>query len=370
MLMAYDEHYSGGEPGPVASANFVEKSILYALNNGVPKEKLVLGIPFYGRYWKSGQQTGGYGIASSDVESIVQRYNGTISYDEVSQTAIATVTISDTDEKPRLWSGVYLNAGTYSIWYDNERALKYKLDLVRKYDLKGVGSWSLGQEPSDTWSYFNQYLNGVYFTDIVNHWSRIHVMDIFNKGWMIGTAVNTFSPDKNLTRAEAAVIMVRALGLSEETAEDLAENSFEDTANHWAKREIIIAKKYGIFKGVGDNYFMPDRPMTREEIFVIIDRAFNIPETGIFPVQEFSDISRELNSWSYDSIIKLSSNGIVFGFSDSTCRPGEKITRAEMAAIMNRASNFEIKNFDINDFEIEDFENKYSENQNSEIVSP
>lgn len=50
MLMAYDEHYEGGEAGPVASIEFVEDSIQYALKY-VSSEKLVLGVPFYGRYW-------------------------------------------------------------------------------------------------------------------------------------------------------------------------------------------------------------------------------------------------------------------------------------------------------------------------------
>ena len=50
MLMAYDEHYEGGEVGPVAGIEFVEDSIKYALNY-VSNNKIVLGVPFYGRYW-------------------------------------------------------------------------------------------------------------------------------------------------------------------------------------------------------------------------------------------------------------------------------------------------------------------------------
>lgn len=38
--------------GPVSSLSFFERSIQYAINQGVPKDKIVAGLPFYGRMWK------------------------------------------------------------------------------------------------------------------------------------------------------------------------------------------------------------------------------------------------------------------------------------------------------------------------------
>lgn len=50
MLMAYDEHYEGSAEGPIASIEFVEDSIKYALKF-ISCDKLILGVAFYGRYW-------------------------------------------------------------------------------------------------------------------------------------------------------------------------------------------------------------------------------------------------------------------------------------------------------------------------------
>jgi len=57
MIMAYDESYRGSPEGPVSSKSFFDRSIEYALNQGVSKDKIVVGIPFFGRYWKQGEAT-------------------------------------------------------------------------------------------------------------------------------------------------------------------------------------------------------------------------------------------------------------------------------------------------------------------------
>lgn len=158
MIMAYDEHYESGEPGAVASIGFVEKSIQYALKHA-GKEKTVLGIPFYGRYWQNGASYGGYGASLSTIKSIVASYSGTVTYDTATKSVKAVVTIKSTDTKPVI-GGRTLEAGTYTFWYENEASLKEKLSLVNKYDIYGAGSWSLGQETADTWSYYSAALNG------------------------------------------------------------------------------------------------------------------------------------------------------------------------------------------------------------------
>lgn len=157
MIMAYDESYQGGPEGPVASKNWVERSIQYALKQDIPPEKIVMGIPFYGRYWKEGATNGGEGISNKRVDELLAKYRGTVVFDEKSQSPKATITIREGDTLPVI-AGKTLSAGTYHIWYENSESIKAKIDLVHKYNLKGTGSWSLGQENPVIWNDYKVWM--------------------------------------------------------------------------------------------------------------------------------------------------------------------------------------------------------------------
>lgn len=335
MIMAYDEHYQGGTAGPVASLTFVEKSIQYALEK-VPKEKIVLGIPFYGRYWENGKSYGGYGVSNAVIEKLIQTYNGKVELDKTSQSAKAVITIKAGDEKPTV-AGKKLEAGTYTFWYENEESIKAKLNLVNRYDIKGTGSWSLGQEADDTWDYYSMWLNGYDFGDTEGHWAQEYILSMLYKGWMKGTSDNSFSPNNALTRAEAAVILVRALGLQK--IED-GEAAFSDISKHWAKEEIEIAAQNKLILGSGDGKFHPDDLITRQEMAVLLDRVLvTLEDTGTV-TNPYKDVSSAKYSWSYDSIMKLTDYGIFTGGADGFFKPLNKTTRAEMAALMDRITPY------------------------------
>ena len=153
MIMAYDESFFGSEPGPVASYRWVERSIIQALKEGVRADQIVIGIAHYGRYWKDGASVGGYGISNRQVEKLVEEYGGTVIFDEESLSPMARITIGKNDPKP-IVNGSPLAAGTYTIWYENEESIRYKLALVEKYHLRGAGNWNIVQGTEGIWNNF------------------------------------------------------------------------------------------------------------------------------------------------------------------------------------------------------------------------
>lgn len=349
MIMTYDEHYSGGSAGPVASINFVEKSIQYALER-VPKEKIVLGIPFYGRIWRSGGGLSGQGISLKVAENLIANYGGNVMFSNVYLSPKATITIKTGSKKPVV-NGKTLSAGTYTIWYENEQSIKYKLNLVKKYDLKGTGSWSLGQEPSNVWDYYNLWLNGQYYEDCEGHWAQKYIIFALNNGWLEPEDKSEFAPDKPVTRAEAVVAIIRALQLEDDKQAALGDNTkFSDISGHWAEKEILSALNHRIVAGNGGGAFLPDKPVTREEIAVMMDRA--ISSGRVLAVNQsrgeylassldeaasvsYNDVNLELCAWSYSSIMRMAQIGLFANISDGDrFNPKKEISKAEMAALL------------------------------------
>lgn len=332
MVMAYDETSIGDAvPGPVASIDFVERSIRYALQYATP-DRIVLGLPFYGRYWKTDGTINGDGIAGSDIDSLVARYGGSTTYDAQSASAVSTFTIAPGQPLPVV-NYAPLTPGDYVIWHENEQSMKRKLELVETYGLKGTGSWSLGQEDPDIWSYMTLWVNGAYFPDAEGHWASAAIASAVSRGWMDGTTANTFSPDASLTRAQAAAILTRALLPDAGSAG--SPSGFADVpASHWAGGAIAAARQAGIVDGVSADRFEPEAVLTRAQMAAMLARALQLGNGPAAGMAAFVDVPA--NNWAFLYIQALTGRGILQGYETGLFRPDSPIGRAEMAVLMNR----------------------------------
>jgi hypothetical protein len=162
------------------------------------------------------------------------------------------------------------------------------------------------------------------------------ILTAFQNGWVKGVTSTSFMPEASLTRAEAAVILVRMLGLDVDYS---APPTFKDTVGHWAQSEIETARKNKIIDGVGNNLFAPDQTITREQMAVMIYNIGLLSGVGS-GAKEFSDVNPTDNLWSYDAIKTMSGYGIITGYPDGSFRPKATLTRAEMAVMMSRVSQY------------------------------
>ncbi len=137
IIMAYDEHYQGGSPGPIASIGWVQNIIDYAITV-IPRSKILIGIAAYGYDWSS-KGTKAYGM--DGINTIASTYNAKIKFDATS--------------KSPYFNYIDKNDIKHTVWFENSTSIGYKLDLVNNYDLKGIAFWRLGLESSDFWTTIN-----------------------------------------------------------------------------------------------------------------------------------------------------------------------------------------------------------------------
>lgn len=137
MIMAYDQHWTGGSPGAVASIEWVESVVQYAVSQ-ISASKIILGIPNYGYYWPP---TGvGKGVTYEQTMDLAASQGVSIRWES-------------SDKVP------YFSYGNGNeVWFENRYSIKYKLDLVNKYDLGGIALWRLGQEDPGIWQVINDTL--------------------------------------------------------------------------------------------------------------------------------------------------------------------------------------------------------------------
>ena len=257
-------------------------------------------------------------------------------YDEISDSVRATVIIKEGQTYPVI-SGKTLTPGTYIFWYENERSLTAKLQLIHKYNLKGSGIWSLGQETADTWNYYNKVVNGetavtidnsLFYDVNSNYWAYGSIKLAKEKGWIGGRSEHYFEPEGTLTRAELAALITRIMGYKYSNDGDF----YLDISGHWAKNSINAVSLAKLMNGYGNGLFYPDKEITREEVAKVL--YYLIEKEAEGSGIDFSDVSKD--RWSYEYIRKLSASRIVNGYENGEFKPQNPIKRSEIVTILGR----------------------------------
>ena len=135
-LMAYDNYSRLDRPGPIAGYDWVVHAIEYAQRR-VPREKLLLGIPLYGREWTAdGSGFQARTLPYPQTQALLERLSLKPRWDE---------------RRRSPWFEYQTNGTVRHVWYENARSVQEKLKLVDQFHLRGFAAWRLGMEDPRIW---------------------------------------------------------------------------------------------------------------------------------------------------------------------------------------------------------------------------
>ncbi|MCJ7842003.1 LysM peptidoglycan-binding domain-containing protein [Lederbergia sp. NSJ-179] len=138
ILMTYEWGWAGGRPWAIAPINKVRDVLDYAVTV-IPREKIVMGAPLYGRDWNIPwvQGTTARTISPQQGVTLARRYGEAIQYNETYQAPFFRYT----DE----------NGQRHEVWFEDARSMQAKYDVVKEYGLRGISYWVLGNPFPQNW---------------------------------------------------------------------------------------------------------------------------------------------------------------------------------------------------------------------------
>ena len=166
------------------------------------------------------------------------------------------------------------------------------------------------------------------FHDFPTDWSAAGLRRAVDNGLLNG-ANGRIDGAGLLTRAQMAAIINRAFA-AKKTADLSGYNDV--SADAWYRSDLAAAVAMGTFQGA-NGQLNPERPITREEAFTVLARAFAHESGSTASLNVFSD-SASVSSWAADSAAALVENGYVSG-ANGALNPKSNITRAEFAKIIS-----------------------------------
>ncbi|WP_064220791.1 S-layer homology domain-containing protein [Anoxybacillus flavithermus] len=168
-------------------------------------------------------------------------------------------------------------------------------------------------------------------------WAEAYVEALASKYIVKGETDQIYAPKENMTRAQFAVLLVRALGLPGETYD----KRFKDVkGTEWFNEngELAAAVKHGIIQGKENGLFAPNAPITRAEAAVMLKRALELSFLDYDMTQlntskkvtDFKDAAH-IKSWAKDGVEKMYQANIFTGRENERFVPNGYMTRAEIA---------------------------------------
>lgn len=151
VLMAYDQHWSGGGvAGSVSQLSWTDRIVQIYLKD-VPAEKLILGMPFYTRLWIETEKDGSIELTSKalsmdGIEKLLKENNAQKVWD---------------NKSGQFYSEFEKEGSVYRVWLEDSNSLNLRTSIAHKYELAGAAAWRLDFEFPDVWNVINHNLKVV-----------------------------------------------------------------------------------------------------------------------------------------------------------------------------------------------------------------
>ncbi|HYE69756.1 MAG TPA: S-layer homology domain-containing protein [Anaerovoracaceae bacterium] len=292
------------------------------------KIRIASAVPDIAKIVEDTANKNNYKIVANPVEFEITCTSGnkTVSVSRFNGYVERTVVIPDGVDSSKITTGIVLNAdGTFS----------HVPTTIVKIDGKYYAKIN-----SLTNSTYSVIYNPVEFADVARHWAKDSINDMGSRLIVSGSGNGNYSPNKEITRAEFAAIVIRALGLKTETAK----NRFTDVkTSAWYAGYVETAVSYGIITGYSNGKFGPNDKIAREQAMTMIARAMKL--TGLYSTLTEAEMSAQISSYvdgvssskyAKEGIAACLKTGVVSGKSSGKLAPKDYITRAEVAVIIER----------------------------------
>jgi S-layer homology domain len=158
--------------------------------------------------------------------------------------------------------------------------------------------------------------------------------------WMTNFSDGKFYPERLLSRAELASIMVKAFRLDKRQAVTKQNLAIPDVPrSHWAFKDIQTVLKTDIMKGYRGNEFFPNQKVTRAEALAIFAQAYGVfqfPDDAVNETLAAHPDEKSIPSWARKAIATVVSEGFVNTDTQGNISPLKPVTRGDMAYVLSK----------------------------------
>ena len=175
------------------------------------------------------------------------------------------------------------------------------------------------------------------YSDFPQNWSKDAMEFAVKNNFITGVSEDKIAPKAALTRAQLAAILSRVMKTGAGDVSVL-DNFTDADKNAWYASAMAKAVELNILYGDGDSIY-PDRPVTRQELFAILVRAFSVTGGDESTLASYNDAG-SISSWAKAAISAMIAQGYASGYEDKTLRPTQQVTREEFAQLLYRMQEF------------------------------